>query len=104
VGVIVAGVFNSGILADPSPGAHYDYAPAAPSVLARAQAMAARCAEFEVPLAAAALRFPLRHPAVTGIVLGLRSVAEVEAAQRHTDADIPAELWAELENWPAADA
>lgn len=104
VGVIVAGVFNSGILADPSPGAHYDYAPAAPSVLARAQAMAARCASFGVPLAAAALRFPLRHPAVTGIVLGLRSVAEVEAAQRHTDVDIPAELWTELENRSATDA
>ncbi|MDT7774599.1 MAG: D-threo-aldose 1-dehydrogenase [Pseudonocardiales bacterium] len=101
VGVLVAGVFNSGILADPVPGAHYDYAPAPPAVLARAQAMAARCAEFGVSLAAAAVRFPLRHAAVTGVVLGLRGVAEVSAAQRHAEEEIPAELWAELADWPS---
>lgn len=101
VGVLVAGVFNSGILADPTPGAHYDYAPAPPAVLARAQAMAARCAEFGVPLAAAAVRFPLRHAAVTGVVLGLRGVAEVSAAQRYAEQEIPAELWAELADWPS---
>jgi aryl-alcohol dehydrogenase-like predicted oxidoreductase len=101
VGVLVAGVFNSGILADPIPGAHYDYAPAPPAVLARAQAMAARCAEFGVSLAAAAVRFPLRHAAVTGVVLGLRGVAEVSAAQRYAEEEIPAELWAELADWPS---
>jgi aryl-alcohol dehydrogenase-like predicted oxidoreductase len=96
VGVLVAGVFNSGILADPTPGAHYDYAPAPPDVLARARAMAARCAEFDVPLAAAAVRFPLRHEAVTGVVLGLRGVAEVAAARRYAEMEIPDELWTEL--------
>jgi D-threo-aldose 1-dehydrogenase len=40
VGVLAGGVYNSGILADPRPGATYDYAPADPSTLARARAIA----------------------------------------------------------------
>jgi D-threo-aldose 1-dehydrogenase len=97
VGVLVGGVFNSGILADPSPGATYDYAPASDDVLRRARSLAERCAAHGVPLAAAALRFPLRHPAVTGVVLGARSPLEVTEIIAHAAAKIPAELWAELD-------
>ena len=63
--VVVGGVYNSGLLADPRPGAHYNYA-AAPEDLLRARAadMPQVCAEFGVPLRAAALRFPFAHPAV----------------------------------------
>jgi D-threo-aldose 1-dehydrogenase len=97
VGVLVGGVFNSGILADPSPGATYDYAPASDDVLRRARSLAERCAAHGVPLAAAALQFPLRHPAVTGVVLGARSPLEVTENIAHAAAKIPAELWAELD-------
>ncbi|WP_405995394.1 aldo/keto reductase [Streptomyces sp. NBC_00986] len=97
VGVLVGGVFNSGILADPSPGATYDYAPASDEVLLRARSLAERCAAHGVPLAAAALRFPLRHPAVTGVVLGARSPLEVTENIAHATTEIPAELWAELD-------
>ncbi|MEV0479738.1 aldo/keto reductase [Streptomyces sp. NPDC050508] len=97
VGVLVGGVFNSGILADPSPGATYDYAPAPDEVLRRARSLAERCAAHGVPLAAAALQFPLRHPAVTGVVLGARSPLEVTENIAHATVEIPAELWAELD-------
>jgi D-threo-aldose 1-dehydrogenase len=97
VGVLVGGVFNSGILADPAPGATFDYAPASDTVLRRALAMAERCAAHQVPLAAAALQFPLRHPAVTGVVVGARSPQEITETTTHATADIPQALWAELD-------
>jgi D-threo-aldose 1-dehydrogenase len=97
VGVIVGGVFNSGILADPAPGASYDYAPAPDEVRRRALALAERCAAHGVPLAAAALRFPLRHPAVTGVVVGARNPREIAENAVHAATGIPEALWAELD-------
>ncbi|WEB43463.1 aldo/keto reductase [Streptomyces yunnanensis] len=91
--VVVGGVYNSGLLADPSPGAPYDYAPAPPAVLARARRLAAVCAEFDVPLKAAALRFPFGHPAVAAAVVGAAAPAEAAenaALFRHP---VPDGLW-----------
>jgi D-threo-aldose 1-dehydrogenase len=97
VSVVAAGVFNSGLLADPDgPGAMYDYAPPPPDLVARAKAMSRVCAEHDTPLRAAALQFPLRHPAVTCVLVGARSKAEVDdnvALFRH---EIPAALWPAL--------
>lgn len=97
VGVLVGGVFNSGILAAPAPGATYDYAPAPEAVLRRAQVLAQRCAAHGVPLAAAALQFPYRHPAVTSVVLGARSAREITENVDHAGREIPQELWDELD-------
>ncbi|HEV7931872.1 MAG TPA: aldo/keto reductase [Actinomadura sp.] len=97
VGVLVAGVFNSGVLADPRPGAHYDYSPAPGPMLRRARWMAGRCAAHGVPLTAAALRFPLRHPAVTGIVVGARTPGEIIEDLALAATEIPAGLWEELD-------
>jgi D-threo-aldose 1-dehydrogenase len=96
VAVIVGGVFNSGILADPRPGARYGYAPADPEILDRARVLAATCEHHGVPLRAAALQFPLRHPAVTSVLAGARSVQELDDCLTQMACDIPAELWAEL--------
>jgi D-threo-aldose 1-dehydrogenase len=96
VGVLVGGVFNSGVLADPRPGAAFDYAPAPEEVLSRARALAAVCAEHGVPLAAAALQFPLRHPAVTGVLVGARSAEEVAENVAHARRAIPEALWEDL--------
>src|SRR5206468_2427688 len=65
VPVLAAGAFNSGVLAG---GSTFDYRPAPPEVLARRQALAGLCERHDVPLAAAALQFPLRHPAVVLLV------------------------------------
>jgi D-threo-aldose 1-dehydrogenase len=98
VAVLAAGVFNSGILAHPADGARYDYAPAEAAVLARARRIAEVCARYDVPVAAAALRYVLRHPAVTAAVVGARSPDEVGADAGYLDLPIPDALWAELDS------
>jgi D-threo-aldose 1-dehydrogenase len=96
VAVLAAGVFNGGILADPADGARYDYAPAAPDVLARARRIAETCAHYGVPVAAAALRYALRHPAVTAAVVGARTPDEIRADAGYLGLPIPDSLWADL--------
>lgn len=96
VRVQAAGVFNSGVLADPGPEAHFHYGPVPPDVLARVEAMAATCASFDVPLAAAALQFPFRHAAVDAVLVGARSPAELDEDADLLALPIPDELWAEL--------
>ncbi len=93
VAVIAGGVFNSGLLAAPAAGARFDYQVAPAAVLARARELEAVCAQFGVPLRAAAARFPLRHPAVASVLIGARSAAEIADAVRLRDADIPSALW-----------
>jgi D-threo-aldose 1-dehydrogenase len=100
VAVILGGVFNSGLLADPRPGAHYDYATAKPALLARARALAAICERHGVPLGAAALQFGAAHPAVASVLVGARSPAEVEQALRWFAQPIPPELWPALRGVP----
>jgi D-threo-aldose 1-dehydrogenase len=94
--VVVGGVFNSGLLADPRPGATFDYAPAPPELVDRAVRLAEVCARHGVPLRTAALAFPFGHPAVTSVLVGARSAAEVEDAVASFERPGPAELWAEL--------
>jgi D-threo-aldose 1-dehydrogenase len=96
VAVLVGGVFNSGILADPRPGARYDYASASEAVLERATRIQAVCARYGVPIGAAAVRFVLRHPAVTAVVVGARSPREVTEDVGYLDTDVPEELFREL--------
>ena len=97
VAVLAGGVFNSGILAGAADGATYDYAPAPPALLARARRMRDACAAYGVPLAAAALQFTLRHPAVATAVVGARSPEEITADVSYLKTPIPDALWAELE-------
>lgn len=96
VAVLAGGVFNSGILADPADGARYDYAPAPPAVLARARRLRDACARYGVPLAAAALQFTLRHPAVNAAVVGARTPAEIRSDVSYLSQAIPDALWAEV--------
>jgi D-threo-aldose 1-dehydrogenase len=96
IAIIIGGVYNSGILAHPQPGATYDYVPADPATLRKAQRLEAVCARHGVPLAAAALQFPFGHPAVASVLIGCRSVAEVDDNLRMFRHDIPAALWEEL--------
>ncbi|MGL4961549.1 MAG: aldo/keto reductase [Inquilinus sp.] len=96
IGVIIGGVYNSGILANPNAGAKFNYQDADPALIARAQALDAVCRRHGVPLKAAAIQFPAAHPAVASILTGARNPAELaenEALFRHP---IPADLWAEL--------
>ena len=96
VGVVIGGVFNSGLLADPRPGATFDYAPAPDDLLARALAVREVCERHGVPLRAAALRFPFGHPAVASVLVGARSAAEARDAAAMLAHPVPAALWADL--------
>lgn len=96
VSVIAAGVFNSGLLADPKPGATYDYAEAPAEVLARARQMQAACAGYGVPLRAAALQFALAHPAVTTVAVGVRTAAQVRDNLDLLQHSVAPALWEEL--------
>ena len=97
VGIVIGGGYNSGILATGAiKGAMYNYAPAPPAILERVAKMEAVCKRHGIPLAAAALQFPLAHPIVASIIPGAVTEAQVGrnlAAFRHP---IPADLWAEL--------
>jgi D-threo-aldose 1-dehydrogenase len=97
IGVVVGAPFGSGILATGSvPGATYFYQPASPEILERTRRLEAACARHGVPLAAAALQFPLGHPAVASVIPGLRSPAEVRTSLEWLAVPIPPALWQEL--------
>ncbi len=98
VSVVAAAVFNSGVLAQPRPaaGAMYGYDEASPGVLERASRIADVCAAHGVTLPQAAMAFPLTHPAVAGVVVGMRSAEEVRQNLTAFAAGVPAELWQDL--------
>lgn len=103
VGVIIGGVFNSGLLADPDANPTFDYAPAPSALADRARRMRASCERHGTRLPAAALQFALRHPAVTSVVVGARSAAEIRDDVDDAHTPLAPDLWAELEQpaWPA---
>ena len=94
--VVIGGVFNSGLLADPRPGARYDYTEAPRSLLDRALRMDAVTRRYGIPVRAAALHYPLLHPAVATVLVGTRSADEVRDAAEQLARTIPDDLWAEL--------
>ena len=94
--VMIGGVMNSGILADPRPGSRFDYAHAPVDVLDRARRLGEVCARHGVALKAAAAQFPMAHPAVTTLLTGVRSVDHLDEYPRLLAERIPADLWTEL--------
>jgi len=97
VGVVVGGVFNSGVLVDPGPGATYDYGAVPPEVAARVERLRDACARAEVPLGAAALQWALRHEPVSSVLVGARSAEEVADDVAWATVSVPEDLWDELE-------
>ena len=95
ISVIIGGPLNSGILAGRDT---WNYKAAPPEVVARVDAIRGVCDRHQVPLAAAALQFPLAHPAVAAIIPGPRSVAEFEANLRLLRYPIPTALWVDLQD------
>jgi D-threo-aldose 1-dehydrogenase len=96
VSVVIGGVFNSGILIDPVAGAHFNYVPADHALLARARAIQQICDKHDVPMAAAALQFPLAHPRVCTVLIGPRTIGELETDLSLFEVEIPPQLWADL--------
>ena len=94
VAVMAAGVYQSGLLADPRPGAPHGYASVPAELAARIGALRRVCADFGVPFLAAAVQFPLAHPAVTNVVVGARSPEEVAGTVSLFNQAVPGGFWA----------
>lgn len=98
IDISMGGVLNSGVLANPAPGATYNYLPASDEIIARAKKICDFLKERNIPLIAAAVQFPMRHPAVTSIVTGPRNVSELQTYVEGFDFPIPESVWVDLEN------
>jgi D-threo-aldose 1-dehydrogenase len=97
VSVILGGPYNSGILTGGvKPGATHDYAAAPANLIEKAQKIEAVCARHGVELGAAAMQFPLFHPALCAVIPGALSVAEVKQNVGRMGVEIPSDLWSEL--------
>ena len=101
--IFMGGVYNSGILATgPIDGAKYEYADAPQYLMDRARQLQALCDSFDVPLRTVAAQFPLRHPAITAVVIGAQSAAEYAQTIESLKTPLPAALWDAVEALHAA--
>jgi len=100
IAIIIGGVYNSGILAnlDVPERATFNYQPAEQRWLDKARRIKAVCDRHGVPIQAAALQFPLAHPAVATVLTGARSIAELDQNLTFMRQPIPADLWQELKS------
>jgi D-threo-aldose 1-dehydrogenase len=107
ISILCGGPFNSGILATGSragANAHYNYAPPPAAVLERVRQLEALCAEHGVPLQAAALQFPLAHPAVASVVAGCVTGAQARNCAAMFSHPIPATFWQALRDHGLVDS
>jgi D-threo-aldose 1-dehydrogenase len=97
ISIIIGGPYNSGILATGAkPGAKFNYADAPPEIIEKVRKVEEVCERHHVPMKAAALQFPLAHPAVAAVIPGARTVAELEENFRLISHPIPGDFWADL--------
>ncbi|MDO9397956.1 MAG: aldo/keto reductase, partial [Herbiconiux sp.] len=96
--IVAVAVFNSGLLATnrPAPDARYDYGPVPPALLERTNALADRCEASGITLPQAAIAFPLRHPAVVNVTLGMRTAEQVARNVDLYEAGTPDDFWQAL--------
>lgn len=95
VGVVAVSVFNSGILAHPEPpsDATYEYEAAPPAMLEKARVIAGIATSHGIQLPDLAIQYPLRHPAIESVVLGMRTRAQVGQNAGRMHREIPQEAW-----------
>jgi len=97
VGMLLGGVYNSGLLATgPVIGAKFNYAPAPRDVLAKTEQILQICRRHDVPLPAAALQFAAAHPVVSSVCIGSRTPEQQANSAELFGRDIPPELWEDL--------
>jgi D-threo-aldose 1-dehydrogenase len=107
ISILIGGVYNSGILADPHASSpNYNYSPARQDLINKALGIDSVCRRHGVPIKAAAIQFPAAHPAVAAVLCGARSAEELEENDRMFRFPIPPALWEELkrEGFLALDA
>ncbi|MGR3823950.1 MAG: aldo/keto reductase [Salipiger marinus] len=99
VALALGGVYNSGILAAPKGGRRkFNYADAPAEIVAKVEALRSVCDDHGVPLAAAAIRFPMRHPAVSCVVIGAKTPDQLQQNVDWFGTDLPDSLWSDLDH------
>lgn len=99
ISIVIGGPYNSGILAGGAlSGSKFDYKTAPTEIVGRVREVEEVAARHGVPLKAAALQFPLGHPAVASVIPGARSASEVEENFRLMSVTIPGDFWKELKS------
>lgn len=98
VSIILGGVFNSGLLADPRPGITFNYVEAPQHLINHVISISRICDAHGVPLKAAALQFPMAHPSIACILTGVSSVSELKENERLFEYPIPESLWRDLKS------
>ncbi len=96
IAIVIAGVMNSGLLANPSPDSHFDYGPAPKAWIDKALRIKAVCDRNGVPLRAAALQFVYAHPAIKTVVAGVRTIPHLDDTVAMLQHPIPDALWDDL--------
>lgn len=96
IGILLGGIYNSGILANPHAGAKFNYQDADAALVARALELDQLCRKHDTELKAAALQFCMAHPAVTVAVMGARNAAEVADNIAMSERTVPPAFWQEL--------
>ena len=97
--IVIGGAYNSGILATGVSGKgpwNYNYVPAPDDVVRKVAAIEGLCTEFGIPLAAAALQFPLAHPAIASVIPGIGNVRRIDQTLNLFATEIPDEFWSAL--------
>ena len=93
--IVIGGPFNSGVLVG---GNTFDYGQIPADVALRVTRLKAVCDAHKIPLAAAALQFPLAHPIVKCVVPGPRTPTELSQVLDWWNIDIPTSLWSDLQS------
>jgi D-threo-aldose 1-dehydrogenase len=104
IGIILGGIYNSGILANPRAGAKFNYEDADATLIDRALALEALCRKHDIELKAAAVQFCMAHPAVTVALQGARTAAEVSDNLAMAGRPVPSAFWHELRERKLVDA
>lgn len=93
VDIVVGGPYSSGVLAG---GAHFEYGAVPPHIAAKVDKLKALCAQYGVPIKAAALQFSLAHPAVAAVIPGASKPERIAEDHAALKADIPADFWRDV--------
>lgn len=98
VGLVVGGVFNSGILATGArAGAMYDYAPADASTLEQVRTLEHIAADHDIPLARGAIQFPLRDPIVASVLIGTAKPSSLNRNVSEFNTSVPSRFWKDID-------
>lgn len=97
IAILIGGPFNSGILATGAAAdAKFNYENAHPDIVRKVNLLQQVCQQYATPLAAAAVQFPLSHPAVVACLPGFKSAAELGQIKAWFEFEIHPELWRQL--------